>query len=445
MTSSKRRFSNITKTTATLTLLLVFVTCSIRAYSQADDPQYIAGEQVFNNICSTCHYPTEKINAAPGLAGVAERWPSEDLLKLWIKNPNAAIATGDSYVQEMVDTWQGRFGLMVAQPVNDEQVENLLFYINNYVPPVEEAALTTVVDGDGGQEDEGVSWLWFLILGLLFSAIILSLSGVNRQLSNAQLVTQGKEPLPQRSYTADLKDWAWNNKTFVSIVGIFLSMWLIAWLYGLGMDDVGVYGGKEDPADNYRPEQPIKFSHALHAGENEIACIYCHSTAEKSKTPSIPSVNVCMNCHVAINEGPQYGTEEIAKIYQAIGFDPESKTYIENYKESPIKWVKVHDLPDHVYFNHSQHVVVAELECEECHGNVEEMEVIEQVQPLTMGWCIECHNETKVQMADNGYYDEIHHRLMDHENGRKLLREYLEDGSITARELGGWECSKCHY
>ena len=344
----------------------------------------------------------------------------------------------------MVEQWQGRFGLMVAQPVNDEQVDDIIYYVNNYAPPVEEVAVVET-GAEGPVEDEGVSWFWFLIVGLLFAAIVLSLSGVNKQLANAQMVTQGEKPLPGRSFTTEIREWAWNNKTFVSIVGLFLFMWFIAWLYGLGMNDVGVYGGKEDSAENYRPEQPIKFSHALHAGQNEIACIYCHSTAEKSKTPAIPSVNVCMNCHVAINEGPQYGTEEIGKIYAAIGFDPDTKTYIEDYEQTPIKWVKVHDLPDHVYFNHSQHVVVAELECEECHGNVEEMEVIEQVQPLTMGWCIECHNETKVQMADNGYYDEIHHRLKDHEDGRKLLREYLEDGTITARELGGWECSKCHY
>jgi hypothetical protein len=150
-----------------------------------------------------------------------------------------------------------------------------------------------------------------------------------------------------------------------------------------------------------------------------------------------------MNCHKYINEGPVYGKTEIAKIYEAIGWDDENKEYTGLTK--PIQWIKVHDLPDHVYFNHAQHVKVGQIECETCHGDVKEMEVVEQVNSLTMGWCINCHNETQVQMADNGYYDEIHARLKNSDQGVELLKEYLEDGTITAKELGGWECAKCHY
>jgi hypothetical protein len=180
------------------------------------------------------------------------------------------------------------------------------------------------------------------------------------------------------------------------------------------------------------------FSHELHAGTNGIDCNYCHTSASYSKSAGIPSANLCMNCHTYIQEGPQYGKEEIAKIYAALDFDPVTKTYGPNQK--PIKWVKVHNLPDHAYFNHSQHVTVGKIACQTCHGPVETYTVGKQYAPLTMGWCINCHRETKVQMAGNGYYDEIHERLPE-----SLKKQYLEDGTITVSELGGIECAKCHY
>jgi hypothetical protein len=147
---------------------------------------------------------------------------------------------------------------------------------------------------------------------------------------------------------------------------------------------------------------------------------------------------VCMNCHSAISEGPITGKTEIAKIYDAVGWDVDTREYTGETK--PIKWVKVHNLPDHVYFNHSQHVKVGEVECKTCHGPVTEMGVAEQFAPLTMSWCIDCHNKTEVQMAGNGYYDEIHKRLRVED-----LKSFMEDDKISVKELGGWECAKCHY
>ena len=401
---------------------------------------YANGELIFNAKCASCHYPTEEVNAAPGLGGVAERWAgNEELLYLWIKNPNAAIATGDPYVTELVAKWKSKFGLMAAQNVNDTEIDDILTYIAEYVPPVVEIPDNPRLPEEVAQQ-EGMSWMWWLVFGLIFLAVIFSLSGVKRQLQMAEAIQAGEEP-EEIGYGEAIKAWMWDNRTLVSIVGIFILVLAIvaAWDWAAR---IGVYGG-ETIAENYKPEQPIKFSHALHAGQNQIECQYCHSTAQKSKTPLIPSANVCMNCHKYIKEGPKYGKEEIAKIYNAIGWDPENVEY--TGETNPIKWVKVHDLPDHVYFNHAQHVKVAGLECESCHGNVDEMEVVEQVSSLTMGWCINCHNETSVQFANNGYYDEIHARLKNTDQGVELLREYLEDGSITAKELGGWECSKCHY
>ena len=455
MSRSKLGLTN--KAKSIVSCILYALCLSFFSFSASAQGDAEAGKTVFNNVCATCHYPTADENVGPGLKGVTERWKDKALLYTWIKNPKEAEASGDAYVRDLLKEYRSR-GIpdMVAQPVTDAQIDDVLAYVVSYVPPV--AVEGPAAGGDVAVNESSNSWIWLIILCLIFLAVILSLSGVKRTLGNKQRIEDGLDPIPVKSYGESFGNWAWKNKAFLSIIGIFCVMWLVAWLYGLGMNDVGVYGGKEDMGEsprmnevnhklsdlNYAPEQPIKFSHALHAGKNGIECVYCHSTANKSKTPSIPSTNVCMNCHVAIAKGPTGETSEIQKIYDAIGYNKETKTY-DKSAEEPVKWVKVHDLPDHVYFNHAQHVKVAGLECETCHGDVKSMEVVEQVAPLTMGWCIQCHNETEVQAQDNGYYDEIHKRLVNHENGRALLREYKEDQTITAREFGGWECSKCHY
>jgi len=124
----------------------------------------------------------------------------------------------------------------------------------------------------------------------------------------------------------------------------------------------------------YAPEQPIPFSHRKHAGENKIQCLYCHSGAEKSRHASIPSMNVCMNCHSVV----KVDSPHIQKL---------RKAYAEG---KPIEWIRVHELPDYVYFPHKRHVAKG-IACETCHGNVKEMDRIEQKSALTMGWCMECH------------------------------------------------------
>jgi hypothetical protein len=185
----------------------------------------------------------------------------------------------------------------------------------------------------------------------------------------------------------------------------------------------------------YTPDQPIKYSHMLHAGDMKIACIYCHSGAEKGKTAGVPSANVCMNCHKFVKKGPTTGTEEIAKIYKALDYDPDKGTYGPNPK--PIQWVRVHNLPDLAYFNHSQHVVVGKVECQSCHGPVQDIYTVAgQYSKLTMGWCIDCHRTTNVKMAGNHYYDQYH---------EKLMAKLGNDSLITVEKIGGTECARCHY
>jgi hypothetical protein len=194
----------------------------------------------------------------------------------------------------------------------------------------------------------------------------------------------------------------------------------------------------------YAPVQPIHYSHKIHAGDNQIDCNYCHSSARKSRTAGIPSLNVCMNCHKNISEytgeedlangyTTDFYNKQIAKLYDAVGWNEDDQSY--TGVEKPVKWVRVHNLPDFVYFNHSQHLTVAGFECQKCHGPVEEMEIMEQYTQLTMRWCLDCHKESNVDIKGNDYYEKIH---------EELSKKYDVE-RVTAAELGGLECGKCHY
>jgi hypothetical protein len=219
----------------------------------------------------------------------------------------------------------------------------------------------------------------------------------------------------------------------VSVVVLLLvsAYFAYGWLMQIGVDQ------------GYEPVQPIHYSHRIHAGENGIDCKYCHSASRVSKHSNIPSLNVCMNCHKNISEVAETtATEEyskafydgeIQKLYDAVGWDKSLQKY--TGKTKPVKWVRIHNLPDHVYFNHAQHVTVAGVECQTCHGPVEEMEIMKQHAPLTMGWCINCHRETNVKVEDNAYYKKIH---------EELSKKYGVS-QLTAAQMGGLECGKCHY
>jgi len=226
------------------------------------------------------------------------------------------------------------------------------------------------------------------------------------------------------------------NQFLVLVSVIFL---LLAGAYfGYGyMMQIGIDKG-------YAPIQPIHYSHKIHAGDNQIDCKYCHSSARTSKTAGIPSLNVCMNCHENISEynGDEdlangytkaFYTEQIQKLYEAVGWDPNTREYSKEPK--PVKWVRIHNLPDFVYFNHSQHVSVAGLECQTCHGEVESMEIMEQHATLSMGWCVDCHRTTNIKTEGNEYYEKIH---------AELATKYGVD-KLTVAQMGGLECGKCHY
>lgn len=234
------------------------------------------------------------------------------------------------------------------------------------------------------------------------------------------------------AYERVVKPWLRTQNPTVSALLIGTIFGLIAFVqaYKFGMNEVGVQKG-------YSPTQPINYSHKLHAGKLQIDCKYCHSTAEKSKQASIPSANTCMNCHKYITLRDRYDgkvSPEIDKIYKAIGWDAENNAYIPGYKQKPIEWVRIHNLPDLAYFNHSQHVVAGKVECQTCHGPIQEMDKVAQFASLQMDWCINCHKERAIDLAGNDYYKDLHKRLK------------IEGKSVyTVAENGGLECGKCHY
>lgn len=275
------------------------------------------------------------------------------------------------------------------------------------------------------------TFLALIILSVVLFAISILLYGIKRHLTvlNNEKNQQTAEPSLYERKLRPIID-AWNPTVATLIIAGAVMLFLGAFGYKFGMEEVGVQQG-------YAPTQPINFSHKIHAGQYEMDCKYCHSTVEKSKSASIPSLNTCMNCHKYIKAAEKYNgktSPEIQKIYNAIGFDGDNMEYIEGYEQKPIEWIRIHNLPDLAYFNHSQHVVVGKVECQTCHGPIKEMEKVYQYSNLQMGWCIDCHRERGIDSENNDYYEEAH---------KNMLAEGKD--YITVADNGGLECSKCHY
>jgi len=337
----------------------------------------------------------------PDLEGVSKK-RNADWLKQWINSSSDFIASGDADAIAIFEEYNKV--AMTSFYFEDKDMDVLLAYLEN--PPIEEKEVaTTTAENDKGMSS---STILLLIAVFLFLLVYILTSIKNK------LKTQLNQPTETLSETIINQGKAFlaENRN-VAILGFVVFIAVMKFTFDTLMG-IGV-------TTNYQPEQPIAFSHKIHAGDNGIDCNYCHSSARSSKTSGIPSANVCI--------------AEIQKIYDAIGYDPETRTYIEGYKQQPIQWVRIHNLPDLAYFNHSQHVSVAKLECQECHGAVEEMDVVKQSSELTMGWCINCHRETEVKMEGNDYYTKMHEKMKEKYAGEK----------ITVEKMGGLECGKCHY
>jgi mono/diheme cytochrome c family protein len=393
------------------------------------------GAKLYKQNCAVCHALTDQKLTGPGLAGVFDRVPKGDWINRWILNNEKLIKSGDAYANKIFSE-NGKAAMTVFEgQLTDKDVEAIVSYIKSPPPP---PGPPTSIIGETNQAAEakgGIDPLYLLLGAILLLAIILTaLRSVRQSLVNTVNKAQGKPEAEEMTFGQEVKHWMSGHRRLVGVIGIIIlfvgmkSCWDACYRLGVYYD--------YRTQNGYKPEQPIKFSHKLHAGDNEIACQYCHNTVEKSKHAGIPSVNVCMNCHKGIQTGPQYKATEIQKIYDASGFNPKTNEY--DKPQNPIKWIKVHNLPDHVYFNHSQHVVVGKQECATCHGDLKKMTVAEQKAPLTMKWCIECHKKTEVAMEGNAYYDKIHKALKE-----KYKGQY--DVKFTVESIGGLECAKCHY
>jgi len=385
------------------------------------------GEKIFKSKCTSCHAIDRKV-VGPALKGVPDTKSEEWLIK-WIRNSQALIASGDAEAVKIFEEYN-KSVMTSFTDLSDDQIKSVIAFIKDASVEKPKDAATS----GAAAKDDNASM--FMILGLiavvvLAVVVIVVLNRVIRTLEN--VIAKNQEAIAAQQEPEDNQRFVKFAKAFVKnkkLVG-FTVLMLVALLAVGGwktMWNVGVHEG-------YKPVQPIKFSHQIHAGVNKIECQYCHGGAFKSKNASIPSANVCMNCHNTITASEHYDGEispEIAKIYRALDWNPETRTYGNNPK--PIQWVRIHNLPDFAYFNHSQHVVVAGVECQTCHGPIQNMEEVYQYSPLTMKWCVDCHKKTDIK-SDNKYYEDL---IKAHERIKKGEK-------MTAAMIGGLECGKCHY
>ena len=396
--------------------LIVFFCFSAIQISSAQDVEL--GENLFSNNCASCHYfgPRDKKLVGPGLGEHTLDKYSKEWLYSWIRNSAEFIASGDEQAIAVYEEYN-KAAMSAFTYLTDDDLDNILAYLEVGPAEAAEVALEPLQEDFSESNSPPTILIIVLVALVLFAFVLGRIKNVLKELKG------------EASYSLFLSAYLWVRKQKI-VIGLAL-FYLVLTTIGSAWDQLLAVGVQQ----GYQPEQPIAFSHKIHAGENAVDCNYCHSGARHSKSAGVPSANVCMNCHTYINEGrSDEGTQEISKIYAAIGFDPESRTYIEGYEQQPIEWIRIHNLPDLAYFNHSQHVSVAGVECQECHGPIQEMEVVEQYSPLTMGWCINCHRETKVDTTNNYYHD----------LNENWIEKYHGD-EITAEKIGGLECGKCHY
>ncbi len=406
--------------------VLFFMLMGVSAYAAdpavaSSDEAIAAGKTVFNANCKQCHKLDQK-NVGPALRGVTDR-QSIAWAKSFIKNSQAVISSGDAYATALYKEYSNTV-MPSHEFLSDGDLDNLLSYIEHgdKVDPAAAAAgadpATAAGDGTAAAGSGIPNEYLGLILGVLVFILVLILivlglmvTVLTKYINKQDLPEEDKEFVSQKTDFGKILKSDAVIILVTALVVAFTAKTAIDGLYSVGVQQ------------GYAPAQPIAFSHALHAGQYEIACQYCHTGVEIGKSANIPSANICMNCHTHIqNVGGKEGiSPEIQKIYNAVD------------NNQPIEWVRVHNLPDLAYFNHAQHVAVGGVECQTCHGPIQEMEVVGQHSTLTMGWCIDCHRQTEIATEGNVYYDKL---VQLHSTSKDALK---------VKDIGGLECAKCHY
>jgi cytochrome c553 len=389
------------------------------------------GKALFQTNCASCHNPF-KVVTGPALKGLTERIPDKTLLHEWIHNNAKVLASGNKYFNDLFNQYN-KTTMNTFPGLSDKEIDAIVQYIETAQPP---AAPTPGGDDSTSKGNESDNTLLYGILTLILAVIMMVLLQVNsslKKLSDDKEGIPSAEPIP-----------FYRNKVYITFLILLL---FIGGGYMVVQGAIGLGRTK-----NYQPEQPIFYSHKVHAGINQISCLYCHGNAWESKHATVPSLNVCMNCHAAINDytkGPKLyredgtevdGTTEIQKLYSYTGYDPKAGRYTQPGK--PVEWIKIHNLPDHVFFSHAQHIRAGKVQCQTCHGPIQEMNEVKQFAELSMGWCINCHRTTKVNFPDstgngNKFYSIYEKFHQDLKTGEK--------DSVTVENIGGTECQKCHY
>jgi Cytochrome c len=392
------------------------------------------GQQLFQQNCASCHSVFKKI-IGPPLANFQENggpWADRNNVYEWVHNSDAFLAK-NAYAKDLRQT----YGVQMTHfpDLSNEQIDAIIDYVDK---------ASTTGPGNAAPKEttqptgENKTWIIFGIISLIMAIIALILMQVN---SNLKKLSDDREGILRPEPVAFYK-----NKVYIALVTIIL---FILGGYFLTKGAVGL--GRQD---SYEPRQPIYFAHKVHSGINQISCLYCHGNAWESRHATIPSVNVCMNCHKTIQsyeKGPVLydadgnevnGTSEIQKLYKYAGFDPANATKWDPSMAKPIEWVKIHNLPDFVYFSHAQHVHAGKVQCQTCHGSITEMLEVKQFSELSMGWCVNCHRTTKV---DFDYTDSTGNKFYSiYEKFHNDFKAGKMD-SITVKDIGGTDCQKCHY
>ena len=442
-----------------LIAIYVLLSTSASIYAQGDAKN---GEKLFKANCTACH-ALDKQLVGPALGGVVDRLKKEqnldtDWIRKWVKDNKALRASGDKYANEVFAKFN-KTEMLAFPNLSDKDIDDILEYTTN--PPAPEPAADAATASDTNSvaalemaQKQSTNSKVILISLIAIGGLLLWLLLKLRQLVKLQQTEElaGLNATRAVSFGDMYRKYSYIGKGVLVVLGIFAAYGIWNWLMW-----IGVYKG-------YKPEQPIYFSHKIHAGENKIDCQLCHSSAKYGKVSEVPSMNVCMNCHKMISEykgkyiepgkDKAFYDGEIQKIYSAVGWDPASQQY--TGKTQPVEWTRIHNMPDFVYFNHAQHVVAGEnaiitsfnkknpeakidVVCKACHGQIDTMNVVQMANDFTMGWCIECHRTTEVDMT-NGYNKEYFKNLHD-----KLKKQYGSGTKVTVAAIGGLECGKCHY
>ncbi len=449
-------------------------------------PTKEAGKELFTANCASCHNKNMKDKlTGPALGGAQGRWADDKSLYAWIRNSQALIAAGNPRAVALWNEWKPTL-MNNFTSLKDDDIASILIYVEDvYTKPVigDPGAGAQVLGSATKKESSSNMWI-FGGLALLLGLLAFALMRIIDHLGNVSRAAAGQATI-ERSWVTSLA-----SKGFVAFL-VFATTLIL----GYKTVDNATQMGR---TQNYEPDQPIKFSHKLHAGLNKIECQYCHDSARRSKHSSIPGANTCMNCHSAVKKGSQHGTAELTKIFASTGFNPITGKYEQGYEnwseaqieelykkwigqeymgeksltaldeagltlvqnqwdgivsalkddsngkiQGPIEWTRIHNLPDHAYFNHSQHVNIGQIACQKCHGPVQEMDVVYQYSSLGMGWCINCHRETEVKFGNGFYANYKSDYIKAHK--KALGKSDTEAEKIVVEDVGGLECQKCHY